>query len=95
MENKKKEKEYLNNFKLVRKKVKEVEERDHVRNFQPPISGEMIMQVFNLRPCREIGTIKDAIKEAILEGDIANEYDEAFEFMLAKAKSLGLKRIEN
>lgn len=93
--NKKKEQEYLNNFKLVRKKVKEVEERDHVRNFQPPISGEMIMEVFNLKPCREIGTIKDAIKEAILEGEIANEYDEAFEYMLAKAKSLGLKRNEN
>jgi tRNA nucleotidyltransferase (CCA-adding enzyme) len=92
--NKKKEREYLNNFKLVRQKIKEVEERDHVRNFQPPISGEMIMKTFDLKPCREIGIIKDAIKEAILEGDIANDYDEAYDFMLEKADSLGLKKVE-
>lgn len=87
-----KEKQYLNNFALVRQKIKEVEERDHVRNFQPPISGELIMETFNLRPCREIGTIKDAIKEAILEGEIANDYDEAFKFMLEKAAAIGLKK---
>ncbi len=83
---------YHNNFKIVRKKIKEVEERDHIRNFQPPISGELIMETFNLKPCREIGQIKDAIKEAILEGEIANDYDEAYAFMLAKAAKLGLKR---
>ena len=87
-----KEKQYLNNFALVRQKIKEVEERDHVRNFQPPISGELIMQTFNLSPCREIGIIKDAIKEAILEGEISNDYDEAFSFMLKKADAIGLKR---
>ena len=90
--NKAKEKQYLNNFRLVRQKVKEVEERDHVRNFQPPISGELIMETFNLKPCREIGTIKDAIKEAILEGEISNDYDEAFNFMLKKAAAIGLKK---
>lgn len=92
--NKKKEREYLNNFKLVRQKIREVEERDHVRNFQPPISGEMIMQTFDLKPCREIGIIKDAIKEAILEGEISNDYEEAYDYMLEKADSLGLKKAE-
>lgn len=87
-----KEKQYLNNFKLVRQKIKEVEERDHVRNFQPPISGELIMETFNLKPCRQIGMIKDAIKEAILEGEISNDYEEAYEFMLKKASSIGLKK---
>lgn len=87
-----KEQKYLNNFKLVRKKIKEVEERDHVRNFQPPISGELIMETFDLKPCREIGLIKDAIKEAILEGEIANDYQEAFDFMIQKAADIGLKK---
>ncbi|MDN3644435.1 HD domain-containing protein [Lutimonas halocynthiae] len=90
--NKVKEKQYLNNFKLVRQKVKEVEERDHVRNFQPPISGELIMDTFSLKPCRQIGMIKDAIKEAILEGEISNDYEEAYEFMLKKASAMGLKK---
>ena len=87
-----KEKKYLNNFKQVRQKVKEVEERDHVRNFQPPISGELIMETFNLKPCRQIGMIKDAIKEAILEGEISNDYQEAYDFMLKKASAIGLKK---
>jgi len=67
-----------------------VEERDHVRNFQPPISGELIMETFNLKPCREIGILKEAIKEAILEGEIANDYQEAYGFMLKKGNKLGL-----
>jgi poly(A) polymerase len=90
--NPKKFKKYHQNFDLVRKKIKEVEERDHVRNFQPPISGELIMKTFDLKPCREIGQIKHAIKEAILDGDIANDYDEAYQFMIVKAAELGLKK---
>lgn len=85
-------KKYHQNFELVRQKIKEVEERDHVRNFQPPISGELIMETFNLKPCREIGVLKEAIKEAILEGEIANDYEEAYAFMLKKGEKLGLKK---
>ena len=92
--NKEKLKKYLNNFKIVREKIKEVEARDHIRNFQPPITGEIIMKTYNLKPCREIGTIKEAIKEAILDGKIKNNYDEAYQFMQQKAKELGLTSTE-
>ena len=92
--NPKKFKKYHNNFEIVRKKIVEVEERDHVRNFQPPITGEEIMTLFNLKPSREIGVLKEAIKEAILEGEIANDYDAAYEFMLKKAAKLGLKKLD-
>ena len=83
-------KKYHDNFQLVRVKIQEVEARDHVRNFQPPVTGEQIMALFNLRPSREIGILKEAIKEAILEGEIPNEYDAAYTFMVEKAKLLGL-----
>lgn len=85
-------KKYHNNFKNVRKKIVEVEERDHIRNFQPPVSGEIIMETFNLKPCREIGIIKETIKEAILEGVIPNDYDAAYQLMLKEGKRLGLEK---
>ena len=83
-------KRYHNNFKIVREKIILVEEKDHLRNFQPPISGEMIMKFFNLKPSKEIGLIKEAIKEAILEGEIPNEKEAAFEKMKEEGKKLGL-----
>lgn len=88
--NEEKVKRYKENLKLVLQKIKEVEERDHIRNWQPPISGEIIMQTFNIKPSREVGIIKDAIKDAILDGEIQNEYDAAFQLMLQKGKALNL-----
>ena len=88
--NPKKFKKYHNNFKVVRDKIVEVEERDQIRNFQPPVSGEEIMKTFNLKPSREIGVIKEAIKEAILEGEIPNDREAAFKLMIEKGKQLGL-----
>ncbi len=89
--NPEKVKRYMKNFKVVREKLKEIEEKDAVRNFQPPVDGELIMKIFDLAPCREVGLIKDAIKDAILDGEIHNDYEEAFQFMMKKAEELGLK----
>ncbi|SHG64760.1 tRNA nucleotidyltransferase (CCA-adding enzyme) [Flavobacterium fluvii] len=86
-------KKYHQNFEIVRKKIVEVEERDQVRNFQPPISGEEIMAIFNLQPSREIGVLKEAVKEAILEGEIPNEYQAAYDFVLKRGAKLGLKKV--
>ena len=89
--NEEKVKKYLKNFQVVREKLKEIEEKDAIRNFQPPVDGELIMKTFDLTPCREVGLIKDAIKDAILDGIIHNDYEEAFRFMLEKGKELGLE----
>jgi poly(A) polymerase len=83
---------YLSNFQLVREKLKDIEERDAVRNFQPPVSGEIIMETFGLEPCKEIGIIKSTIKEAILDGEIHNNFEEAYQLMLKKGEELGLTK---
>jgi poly(A) polymerase len=93
--NPEKVKRYFSNFQLVRQKLKDLEERDHIRNFQPPVSGETIMEVYGLGPCREVGLIKNAIKEAILDGIIPNEHDPAYNYMLKIANEMGLKPIIN
>ena len=82
---------YQNNFKIVRKKITDVEKRDSIRNFQPPITGEIVMEHYKIKPCKEIGIIKEKIKNAILDGEIQNDHNEAFELMIKIGKSLGLK----
>jgi putative nucleotidyltransferase with HDIG domain len=81
---------FLDNFKLVRQKLVDLEEKDRIRNFQPPVDGEEIMAVFNLKPCREVGVLKSAIKDAILDGTIPNEHDAAYNYMIARAEEMGL-----
>jgi poly(A) polymerase len=87
-------KKYKRNFEIVSQKLKDVEEKDRVRNFQPPITGELVMDIFGLGPCAEIGTIKNRIKEAILEGEITNEYDVAYGYMLRIAEEMGLQPVK-
>ena len=92
--NAKLEKKYLNNFKVVREKIKDLEKRDKIRNFQPPISGKYIMDYFGIKPCKEIGLIKERIKAAILYGDINNDPTHAKELMIIIGEELGLKKYE-
>lgn len=87
-------KRYMHNFELVRRKMREIEEKDRVRNFQPPITGEVIMETYGIGPCREIGEIKGIIKDAILDGEIANDYDQAFALMERLAAERGLQRVK-
>ncbi|MEG2514549.1 MAG: HD domain-containing protein, partial [Bacteroidaceae bacterium] len=92
--NQNRKQKFLDNFKLVRQKLKDLEEKDRIRNFQPPVSGEEIMKLFGLTPCKEIGILKGIIKEAILDGVIPNEYEAAFNFMTEKAVQMGLKAVK-
>ncbi|NDW08048.1 CCA tRNA nucleotidyltransferase [Dysgonomonas sp. 520] len=92
--NSEKVKKYLRNFELVRQKMKDIEEKDHVRNFQPPIDGQEIMEIFGLAPSSEVGSLKSSIKDAILDGVIPNEYDAAYEYLIKKAAKMGLKPVK-
>jgi putative nucleotidyltransferase with HDIG domain len=92
--NEHKVKRYKENFRLVKQKLLDVEEKDRVRNFQPPVSGEVIMNTFGLKPSQEIGELKSRIKEAILEGEIANDAQEAFAYMLKIAREMGLETVD-
>jgi poly(A) polymerase len=85
-----KKQRFLDNFKLVRQKLVDIEEKDRIRNFQPPVSGEEIMRIFGLQPCREVGLLKSAVKDAILDGRIPNEYEPALAYVKEEAKKLGL-----
>lgn len=86
---------HLHNFAIVREKIVEIEQKDHIRNFQPPISGDDIQHIFNIAPGREIGILKNAIKEAILEGEISNHFEPAYELLLKKAEELGLEKVRD
>jgi len=92
--NKQKVKRYLDNFEMVRKRCIEVEEKDNIRNWQPPITGNIIMETFGIPPSKPVGIIKDAIKDAILDGIITNDYETAYQYMLEKGKECGLKPVQ-
>lgn len=89
--NEQRKQSFLNNFALVRQKLIDIEEKDRIRNFQPPVDGEEIMRLYNLQPCREIGMLKSALKDAILDGEVPNEYEPALAFVKARAKKMGLQ----
>ena len=93
--NKQKVKKYIENFQIVRQRCKEVEESDHVRNWQPPIDGEKIMEMFDLSPSKPVGILKNALKDAMLDGEIPNTYEAAYEFLVTKAGEMGLKAIKS
>ena len=85
---------FLDNFKLVRQKLKDIEEKDRIRNFQPPIGGDEIMEIFGLPPCREVGDLKSTIKDAILDGLVPNEREAVYEYMLVCAEKMGLHPVK-
>jgi len=89
-----KQKKYMRNFQLVRQKLKEVEEKDNLRNWQPPVSGEDIMKCFGIGPSLQVGIIKEAIREAVLEGVIPNKREEAYKYMVDKGKEMGLTPVQ-
>jgi hypothetical protein len=91
--NKYKVKRFLENFDFVEQRLKEVEESDRIRNWQPPISGELIMQIFGIPPGREVGILKNAIREAILDGIIGNNYDDAYDLLMKKAEEINVKPV--
>ena len=91
--NKLKVKRYLANFEMVRQRCREVEEKDHIRNWQPPITGNVIMETFGIPPSRPVGIIKDSIRDAILDGIITNDYETAYQYMLEKGRECGLKPV--
>ena len=91
--NEQRKKNFLENFRIVRQKLVDIEEKDRIRNFQPPVDGDEIMRLFNLKPCREIGTLKTALKDAILDGKVPNEHEAALTFVLHKAAQMGLQPV--
>ncbi len=91
--NEQRKKNFLDNFRIVRQKLVDIEEKDRIRNFQPPVDGDEIMRLFNLKPCREIGTLKTALKDAILDGKVPNEHEAALTFVLHKAAQMGLQPV--
>lgn len=91
--NEQRKKNFLHNFQIVRQKLIDIEEKDKIRNFQPPVDGEEIMHLFNLPPCQQVGTLKMALKDAILDGKVANNHEEALSFILKKAKEIGLQPV--
>ena len=91
--NKFKVKRYLENFDFVEQRLKEVEESDRIRNWQPPITGEIIMKIFGLKPGKQVGILKNAIREAILDGEISNNYDDAYDLLMKKADEMSLKPV--
>ena len=93
--NRERVKRYQNNFSIVERKLQEIEEKDRIRNFQPPVSGQDIMDYFQIPPCREVGIIKDHLKDAILDGIIPNDREAAYHFLLEKAKGLGLQPVKS
>lgn len=92
--NEQRKKNFLHNFQIVRQKLVDIEEKDRVRNFQPPVDGDEIMRLFNLQPCREVGSLKSALKDAVLDGNVANKPLAALEFVMNRAKEMGLNTDE-